>query len=54
VRDAGGAVVASLSISGPTLRLAERLLDEHGRLTRREADTVSALLGYDDREKGAA
>jgi len=54
VRDAGGAVVASLSISGPTLRLDERLLEEHGRLTRREADTVSALLGYDDRKKGVA
>jgi DNA-binding IclR family transcriptional regulator len=54
VRDADGAVVASLSISGPTLRLDERLLEEHGRLTRREADTVSALLGYDDRKKGAA
>jgi DNA-binding IclR family transcriptional regulator len=54
VRDAGGAVVASLSISGPTLRLDDNLLDDHGRLTRREADAVSTLLGYDDRKKGAA
>lgn len=54
VHDADGTLVAALSIAGPTLRLREGLLDELGRLTRREADTVSARLGYDDRKKGAA
>ena len=38
VRDAGGSVIAALSISGPTLRLRDGLVDELGKLTKREAE----------------
>ena len=41
VRDAGGTVVAALSISGPTVRLHDGLLDELGALVRDEASTLS-------------
>jgi DNA-binding IclR family transcriptional regulator len=54
VRDATGFVVAALSVSGPTVRLRDELLDDLGRLLRREAAALSALLGYDDRTRGAA
>ena len=54
VRDAGGTVVAALSISGPTVRLHEGLLDELGRLVRDEASTLSVRIGYDDVKRGAA
>jgi IclR family acetate operon transcriptional repressor len=54
VRDVDGAVIAALSIAGPTLRLAEGMLDDLGLLTRLEADGVSARLGFDDRRRGAA
>jgi DNA-binding IclR family transcriptional regulator len=54
VRDAGGTVVAALSISGPTVRLHEGTLDELGRLTRDEASTLSTRIGYDDVKRGAA
>jgi DNA-binding IclR family transcriptional regulator len=54
VRDAGGTVVAALSISGPTVRLHEGLLDELGRLVRDEAATLSTRIGYDDAKRGAA
>jgi IclR family acetate operon transcriptional repressor len=54
VRDAGGTVVAALSISGPTVRLHEGLLDELGRLVRDEASTLSIRIGYDDVKRGAA
>jgi DNA-binding IclR family transcriptional regulator len=54
VRDAAGAVVAALSISGPTVRLHDGLLEELGRLVREEAATVSARIGYDDVKRGAA
>ena len=54
VRDAGGTVVAALSISGPTVRLHEGLLDELGRLVRDEASTLSVRIGYDDAKRGAA
>ena len=54
VRDAGGAVVAALSISGPTVRLRDGLLDELGRLVRDEASTLSVRIGYDDVKRGAA
>jgi len=53
VRAADGAVIGALSIAGPTLRLHEGMLDELAQLTRREADDVSARLGYDDRKRGA-
>jgi IclR family acetate operon transcriptional repressor len=54
VRDAGGTVVAALSISGPTVRLHDGLLDELGRLVRDEASTLSIRIGYDDVKRGAA
>ncbi len=54
VRDAGGSVVAALSISGPTVRLHDGLLDELGRLVRDEAFTLSVRIGYDDLKRGAA
>jgi DNA-binding IclR family transcriptional regulator len=54
VRDAGGTVVAALSVSGPTVRLHEGLLDELGRLVRDEASTLSIRIGYDDLKRGAA
>ena len=47
VRDASGAVVAALSISGPTARLEDRSLDELGALVRDEASTLSVRNGYD-------
>lgn len=54
VRDAGGAVIAALSISGPTVRLRQGLLDELGKLVRDEASTLSIRIGYDDVKRGAA
>ncbi len=54
VRDAGGAVTAALSISGPTVRLRDGLLDELGGLVRDEASTLSRRIGYDDVKRGAA
>lgn len=54
IRDAGGAVIAALSVAGPTVRLRDGLLDELGHLCRREADTLSARLGHDDWKRGAA
>jgi IclR family transcriptional regulator, acetate operon repressor len=54
VRDAGGTVVAALSISGPTVRLHDGLLDELGALVRDEASTLSTRIGYDERKRGAA
>jgi IclR family acetate operon transcriptional repressor len=54
VRDAGGRVVAALSLSGPTARLGAGRLDELGRLVRDEAATLSIRNGYDDVKRGAA
>ena len=54
VRDASGAVVAALSISGPTVRLGRGLLHRFGRLLVTEGRAVSALLGYDERKRGVA
>jgi IclR family acetate operon transcriptional repressor len=54
VRDASGAVVAALSISGPTVRLRRGLLHELGRLVRAEARALSAHLGHDERKRGVA
>jgi len=54
VCDAGGTVVAALSISGPTVRLRDGLLDELGRLVCDEASTLSIRIGYDDLKRGAA
>ena len=54
VRDASGAVVAALSISGPTVRLRGGMLERFGRLLVTEGRAVSAGLGHDDRKRGAA
>ena len=54
VRDASGAVIAALSISGPTVRKRRGLLAHLGRLLRAEAFDLSARLGYDDRKRGVA
>ena len=54
VRDSSGAVVAALSVSGPTVRLRRGLLHELGRLSVSEADALSARLGHDDRKRGVA
>ena len=54
VRDASGAVVAALSVSGPTVRLRQGLLPRLGRLLVAEGRSLSAQLGYDDRKRGVA
>ncbi|MEI7760846.1 MAG: IclR family transcriptional regulator [Thermoleophilia bacterium] len=54
VRDAGGTAIAALSVSGPTVRLHDGLLDELGRLVRDEAFTLSTRIGYDHPKRGAA
>ncbi len=50
----GGEVIASLSITGPTVRLHDRLLADLGRELCREALALSTLLGHDHITKGAA
>jgi IclR family transcriptional regulator, acetate operon repressor len=47
VRDAGGAVVAALSIAGPTARLGEARLGLLGRVAIEQAHTISTQLGYE-------
>jgi IclR family acetate operon transcriptional repressor len=54
VRGSDGRVVAALSISGPTLRLAPGRLDELAPLLLAESDAVSARLGYTVTTEGAA
>jgi len=54
VRDGSGAVVAALSVSGPTVRLRRGLLARLGRLLVAEGRSLSAQLGYDDRKRGVA
>jgi IclR family transcriptional regulator, acetate operon repressor len=54
VRDASGAVVAALSVSGPTVRLPRGLLARLGRLLVTEGRSLSAQLGYDHRKRGVA
>ncbi len=53
VRDASGAVVAALSVSGPTVRVRRGLLNRIGRLLVDEGRALSLLLG-DDRKRGVA
>lgn len=50
----GGEVIASLSVTGPTVRLRDGLLDDLGRELRHEADALSTMLGHDNLTKGAA
>jgi len=46
VFDANGAVVAALTVSGPTTRLPAPKLGLVGRVTIEQAHAVSARLGY--------
>jgi IclR family transcriptional regulator, KDG regulon repressor len=46
VFDAGGAVVAALTVSGPTSRLPAPKLGLVGRVTIEQAHAVSERLGY--------
>jgi DNA-binding IclR family transcriptional regulator len=46
VRDAGGAVVAALAVSGPSTRLPPHRLAVLGRVALEQADAVSERLGY--------
>jgi DNA-binding IclR family transcriptional regulator len=54
VFDAGGTVIAALSVSGPTVRFRPRLLDDLGKELCRETSALSTQLGHDDITKGAA
>ena len=54
VRDASGAVVAALSVSGPTVRVRRGLLHRLGRLLVDEGRALSLVLGHDDRKRGVA
>jgi len=47
VRDAADAVVAALSIAGPTARLGEARLGLLGRVAIEQAHTISTQLGYE-------
>jgi DNA-binding IclR family transcriptional regulator len=49
VRDAAGAVVAALSVAGPTARLGEARLGLLGRVAIEQAHEVSVQLGYEGR-----
>jgi DNA-binding IclR family transcriptional regulator len=46
VRARNGAVVAALSVSGPTARITERRADEFGARLVEEAQTLSTILGH--------
>ena len=54
VRDAGGEVVAALSISGPTARLTPERIERLAPLLIEQADAVARRLGHRDHERGAA
>jgi IclR family transcriptional regulator, acetate operon repressor len=54
VRDATGAIVAALSISGPSLRLTPARRDALGALLVEEAAALSACLGHRNPTQGAA
>jgi IclR family acetate operon transcriptional repressor len=46
IRDADGAVVAALSVAGPTVRLTPPRLELLGRVTVEQAHAASVALGY--------
>jgi IclR family transcriptional regulator, acetate operon repressor len=54
VRDATGAVIAALSIAGPTVRLRRGLLHRYGRLLVAEAHDLSVRLGHGEQKRGVA
>jgi DNA-binding IclR family transcriptional regulator len=49
-----GDVIAAVSISGPTTRLREGLLDDLGRVLVEETASVSIRIGNSDAKRGAA
>ena len=53
IRDHAGTVVAALSVSGASLRLAPARLALIGRVAREQAATVSARLGFEAPPGGA-
>jgi DNA-binding IclR family transcriptional regulator len=54
VRDSAGAVVAALSVTGPTLRLGAERLDELRGVVISEAGRLSARLGHHQKGDRAA
>ena len=54
VRGAGGAVVAALSISAPTIRLDADRMQELAPVLLEQAASLSRRLGHDDIQRGAA
>jgi DNA-binding IclR family transcriptional regulator len=46
IRDADGAVVGAVSVSGPTFRLRPDALPDIGKLSRRTAAEISRCLGF--------
>ena len=46
IRDAGGTVVAALSVAGPTARLTQPRLDLLGRVAIEQAHEISVALGF--------
>ncbi|MFC5993574.1 IclR family transcriptional regulator [Pseudonocardia hispaniensis] len=53
IRSGDGAVIAAVSVSGPTPRLGDRL-ERIGKLLVNETATLSAQLGHPPRKEGAA
>jgi DNA-binding IclR family transcriptional regulator len=46
IRDAAGTVVAGISVSGPTFRIASEQLRQFGGLVRQAASEISTALGH--------
>jgi IclR family KDG regulon transcriptional repressor len=53
VRDNAGNVIAALSVSAPSVRLADRDVTRFGRMAIEAADEISSRLGYRKAERGA-
>ena len=51
VRDAGGTVVAAVSVSGPAYRLTPRRIRDCGRLVRDAGSDISRRLGFVDDQR---
>ena len=52
VRDHAGNVFASISVSGPTMRISRDRVEELGRQVRQTAAEISTHLGYRERRSG--
>ncbi|MCA1790521.1 MAG: hypothetical protein LC667_11890, partial [Thioalkalivibrio sp.] len=46
IRDAGGRVIAGISVSGAIFHMTDDVLTEHARKVRDAAEEVSERLGY--------